>query len=373
MELYAWLDIIALALAAVHFEVPLVYYWIVKSRWIRLSWNIRRDLGYTPRVTIVVPTYNEARLIWSKLEDLKRQDYPRDRLEIVVVDSASTDGTSDIVRDWAEQNPDVNLKLIVEPVRRGKAHALNVALRHAAGDIVIITDVDARWSSEDTLRRVVSYFADPSVGAVSCVKVPAGQEHSIEQCYRQYYNIIRIGESKKYATPIFHGELAAFRKDLLLKVGGFPLDVGADDSHTATKIALLGYRAIVPEDVLAIELVPKEQYSMWRIRRAQHLVQHFTKTLRHIHKAQREFRPILLAESFLHLLNPWILLTALILTLTSAIVYTSLLSIALLMTYLALHMYRPFRTWTTTQHYLVIATIRNLKKPELVWKKQEKM
>ena len=372
MQLYTWLDFVVIVLAGVHFGVPLVYYWVVKNRWMKLPWNIKRDFNYLPKVSIIVPTYNEAKLIWDKLEDLKRQDYPRDRFEIIVVDSASTDGTPDIVKDWACQNPDIDLKLIIEPIRRGKAHALNTALQYATGDIVIITDVDAKWNSKDTLRKAVSYFADPNIGAVSCIKIPAGQEHTIEQCYRQYYNIIRIGESKKYATPIFHGELAAFRKDLLLKVGGFPLNVGADDSHTATKIALLGYRAIIPEDILVTELVPKEQYGKWRIRRAQHLIQHFTKTLKHIHKAPKQYKLILTTETYLHLLNPWILTTATALAITTAIAYKTILSITLLTTYLILHTYRPLRTWTTTQHYLVVAAIRNIKKPELIWEKQQK-
>jgi len=61
--------------------------------------------------------------------------------------------------------------------------------------------------------------------------------------YRDFYNIVRLGESKKFSTPVFHGELAAFRKSLLQELGGFPTDIGADDSHVATLIASKGLQS----------------------------------------------------------------------------------------------------------------------------------
>jgi len=77
---------------------------------------------------------------------------------------------------------------------------------------------------------------------------------------------------------VFHGELAAFRRDLLEKLGGFPTDVGADDSHIATRIALMGYRAVTVDNAWCVEAVPRGGYHKWRIRRAQHLIQHLAKT-----------------------------------------------------------------------------------------------
>jgi len=69
---------------------------------------------------------------------------------------------------------------------------------------------------------------------------------STEEGYRNYYNILRLAESKAYSTPIFHGELFALRKELLLKINGFPTDIGSDNSHTATEITSIGYRSNYP-------------------------------------------------------------------------------------------------------------------------------
>jgi len=171
------------------------------------------------------------------------------------VDSASTDGTPHAVRKWAAAHPDLALTLVEEAERRGKAHALNTALRHATGEVVVITDADAHWPARDTLANAVKWLADPTVGAVSCVKRPAGPA-GVEDSYREFYNVLRVAESKAWATPIFHGELAAFKRELLERLGGFPTDIGADDSHTATKIAMMGYRAITPPTSYASRQCP---------------------------------------------------------------------------------------------------------------------
>jgi biofilm PGA synthesis N-glycosyltransferase PgaC len=365
------LTLLALALALLHFGVPLAYYSYLRVRWLSKPWGIVPDPNYRPKVTVIVPTYNEAELIESKLDDLARQDYPSELLEVVVVDSASTDGTVERVEGWVGRGRGLRLSIVRESVRRGKAFALNNTLKHATGDVVVITDVDARWGSANTLSNAISWLGDPSVGAVTCLKKPAGRGMAgVEERYREFYNVVRLAESKAHSTPVFHGELAAFRKSLLNEVGGFPTSIGADDSHTATMIALRGYRSIAVDNAWCVESVPPGGYHWWRIRRAQHLIQHFTKTLRLLPKAPREFEPVLLVESWLHLFNPWLLLVATILLLrvaTGSPLATTLLALGI-----ALLIFKPYRTWVATQVYLVIAAIRNLWTKEIAWEKQEK-
>ena len=368
------LDIIALILAAIHFGIPLAYYYYMKIKYLNKPWNIKINPNYKPKITIIIPTYNEAKFIQQKLDNIHEQDYPREKLEVIVIDSASTDGTPELVKQWTQKHPEINLKLIQEPERRGKAHALNHALKHVAEDteIVIITDTDAFWPDKNTLRKVAKYLSDPQVGAVSCIKKPTGTKTTIEENYRQYYNVLRIAESKAYSTPIFHGELAAYKKKHLLEIGGFPTDIGADDSHTATKIALQGHRAITPEDLICTEAIPSQGYFSWRIRRAQHLIQHFTKTLKTKPKTPKPLKKILKTETYLHLINPWILLTTTLLLLTSLTLYKSLPALTLLLLGITLLAYKPYRTWIHQQLALIIATIRNLHTKELIWTKQTK-
>ena len=364
---------IGLALLMAHFLIPTLYYGIARS-WLRRDYGINNDpIDDYPRVSVVIPTYNEARVIHQRLDNIAEQDYPRDGLEIIVVDGGSTDGTTDLVKKWIGEHGDVKVKVIEEGGRFGKAHALNTALRYAVGDVVVIADADSMWA-RDSLRNAVRWLMIDDVGAVSCNKSPK-DDVAIEGEYRGYYSVLRIAESRKYSSPIFHGELAAYRKDLLLKIGGFPERIGADDSHTASLIALMGYRAIIPEDVRCIESVPRRGYWSWRLRRAQHLVQHFASIAGLIignTRIPRDYMPVLLTETYLHIVNPWLLLIGLALILP-AVLHGMLIPTALLaLGAILLITSKFFRTWVTTQAILVAAAIRNLWNKELVWRKEEK-
>ncbi|GAB6948044.1 glycosyltransferase [Vulcanisaeta sp. JCM 16161] len=358
-----------------HFLMPGIYY-IMAVRWLRSSNEVGHKVGLgidPPFVSVIVPTYNEAGVIIQKLNNIYSQDYPKDRLEVLIVDSGSTDGTVELVHEWIKGHEDVNVRVIEEGIRMGKAHALNTALKYARGDIIVVTDADSLWLP-DSLRNAIAWLMSNGVGAVSCSKIPR-TNRDIETEYRSYYGLLRLAESRRFSSAIFHGELAAFKRELLEKIGGFPKDVGADDSHTAGFVSMMGYRAIIPEDVKCIEYVPSRGYWMWRVRRAQHLIQHFSRFLKYMlidnRNSPREYRQIMLYEAYLHLINPWLFIIGLALLVVSAL-HGAVIPIALLLIGLALLSVRFFRTWVITQVILVVAAIRNLWNKELVWRKIEK-
>ncbi|MEM3739760.1 MAG: glycosyltransferase [Candidatus Korarchaeum sp.] len=374
LVIFNWFDSLeslALLLIVTHFTPPLVYYLYARANWLPKPWNLRIDESYKPYVTIILPTYNEAEIIKNRLDNMYEQDYPRDLIEVIVIDSGSSDGTPDLIEEWAREHSDLALKLIREPVRMGKVHALNHALRYARGEVIVIADADALWPA-NALSKTVKWISDPLVGAVSSLKKPLGPGNPrVEESYRKHYNVLRIAESKAFSTPIFHGELAAFRADLLREVDGFSRNVGADDSHTATKIASKGFRSIIPEDLWIVEMIPRNGYFSWRVRRAQHLLQHFVESLK-LEVASSEFRRILLVESYLHLINPWLLVMATVIFLVSAIVNYSILATVMLALGLALLTFKSYRSWVMAQLFLILGMIKNCRNKEIVWTKQNK-
>jgi len=358
-------------LVVVHFGTPLAYYWYAKTRWLPKPWNIKVDGNYRPKVTVIVPTYNEARFIEKKLNNIYEQEYPKDRLEVVIVDSASDDGTPELVRKWAKNHSDIKLVLLQEPVRRGMVPALNYALKYVAKNskIVIFTDADAFWEP-DALNKVVRCFADASIGAVTTCIIPSGEgEDTIEGEYRNYYNVVRVAESKIHSTPIHNGVLIAYRKKLLEIIGSLPTYTGNNDSTPASLIAFAGYRAIQLDNVVAKEPLRSDQTKR-KIRRAQHLVLHFIHTKRYAKKL-RIYRKTLFdmiwnIEAYLHLANPWLLPVGSVLFVLST--FQGSLSAAFLLTLgLVLLVLRIYRTWVLQQVYLVIASLRTIWTKEIAW------
>ena len=354
---------LGLILAILHVAAPLLYYYRA-LRWAKRPWGINPIDVDPPRVSIIVPTYNEADLIYGKLSNIASQDYPRDRIEVIVADS-STDNTPKIVEEWARGNSLFKVKLI-KVEERGKVNALNEALRYVEGDVVVVTDVDSLWE-RNSLKNAVRWLSIPSIGVVSCVKRPINGS-SVEEAYRDLYNIIRVGESKAYSTPIMHGELLAIKGGLIRELNGFARDVGADDSYMGLLAISRGFRAIVPEDVVCLEYVPRNiiDYVKWRARRSQHLAQSFIKGIRL--SKPRGFSKIFNIEAYLHLINPWILLASVVLLVLSR----SIIGLAVVSAGLIALAWRPFRTWVIQQFMLMYGMLRNVKGRELAWEKVRK-
>jgi len=370
MEIFTFLDITAITLALIHFGIPLAYYHYLK-RWVNRPWNIKMDPNYRPKVTIVIPTYNEAKMIRERLDNIYAQDYPRSLMEIIVVDSKSDDGTVDLVREWVSKHSDVSLRLIEEQERRGKLSAVLESLRHVSSEssIVVFTDADAFWEP-NALNKAVRYFTDPVVGAVTA-SITYSENDEFENVYRNYYNIVRVAESKICGTPVHNGPFLAIRAELLRKFG-LPAFPGSDDSSFGSYIALLGFRAIQVDNVAVKEPVRGNQLHR-KVRRAQHLLLSFLKTRRYakklgVYRCTKSFEKIWKVEWWLHVVNPWLLIVCAILLLIGAF-HGSFAALTLLGIGLTLLMLKRYRTWVLQQLYLVIAAIRNLWTREIVWSK----
>lgn len=122
-----------------------------------------------PTVSISVPMYNEEAQARGLIESLLALDYPRDRLQILVVSDHSSDATDAIVSEYADRG----VELLRMPVRGGKTKAENAAADHLTGEIIVNTDASIRIRPE-ALGRLIAAFRDPEVGLASGRDVSVG-------------------------------------------------------------------------------------------------------------------------------------------------------------------------------------------------------
>ena len=209
--------------------------------------------GYTPSVSIVIPTYNEASIILHKLENVVLLDYPRDQVEVIVVDSASTDGTQSLVQRFAEEHSrEIRTVLIEQPARMGKSAAINEALRYVRSEIIVLTDADVTFRP-GSIRTLVENFDRKGVGAVSGVEVPVGGKSflsGIEGDYRRIYTSIRLAEAETDAPFMCESELSAYRKDILSPL---PQGTVCDDVELTVMVRSRGHMALYASDVSFFE------------------------------------------------------------------------------------------------------------------------
>jgi cellulose synthase/poly-beta-1,6-N-acetylglucosamine synthase-like glycosyltransferase len=253
------------------------YFYITKKKKKRERAPNGNRVSFTTRITVVIPTYNEETTIRKKLENLCNQTYPTNLMEIIVIDSDSKDDTLEIAKDYMRSHQQLNMRIIKENERKGKSEAINKAFSCASleSEILIMTDVDAILK-EDAIEKVVSRFVDPEIGAVSGMQVLLNADETRETksaaMYNHFWVKLRIGESAIDSTPIFSGELAAYRASL---IRGMKLreNLNADDSQLAIMIRRKGYRSIRDPEAVYYEYAPPNLSSnlTQKVRRGQGL------------------------------------------------------------------------------------------------------
>jgi len=167
--------------------------------------------GRVPEVSVIIAAHNEAEHIGAKLHTLLDQDYPGERLRIIVASDGSTDAT--VAEARALDDPRIE---VLELPRRGKAFALNAAAARAQGEILVFTDADNRWLP-DCLAELMHAFADPRVGAAGGhIEIPDGgpQLGLGDQLYRRYESWLRRAESRAGCLVAVDGALLALRREL---------------------------------------------------------------------------------------------------------------------------------------------------------------
>jgi cellulose synthase/poly-beta-1,6-N-acetylglucosamine synthase-like glycosyltransferase len=298
---------ITVALGLVLFGFYLGYFLLMRHK--AKGWKPLHVSGnFTPSVSIVVPTYNEEDTIVHKLKNLMEQDYPLHKVEVIVIDSASDDATVELLERFIKDIKGLKLKLIRESERKGKASALNNVLKHCAGEVVIITDVDVIWE-KDTLKKIVLNFSNPNVGAVTGRQILLNADQSlatkVEKTYRSIFEVLRLGESSLDSTPIFNGPLMAFRLALLEPISE---DCIADDSQLAVKIRKKGFKSVYDPCAVFYECAPPSFKSRFiqKVRRGQGLLQLFFREREILfNSSYRKFGTIIFpAEFFMHVISP---------------------------------------------------------------------
>lgn len=197
-----------------------------------------------PTVSIVLPTYNEERIVENKLRDIVSLDYLMAKVEVVIVDS-SDDDTREIVREFFSHREKPELTLLEEDERRGLAPALNDAYTAASNEVVVKTDCDSKLAP-DALREAAANLADPEVGAVTGRNVDVLGGSDVEEGYRDVQATVQTLESHLDSTLIFHGPFSAFENDEIVPIDP---DSIADDTELALKIRKNGKRVVFDPEI----------------------------------------------------------------------------------------------------------------------------
>jgi cellulose synthase/poly-beta-1,6-N-acetylglucosamine synthase-like glycosyltransferase len=222
-------------------------------------------VGYNqkgPFISIIIPVHNEGSVIERRLENLFETSYPGNKMEVIVIDSGSSDDTSKIIKSRFNDK----VTLVQEALRYGKARAVNLGLSIANGEIVILTDGPTLYE-KDTIARIVDSFDDPSIGGATVLyEIPNSKNNQIvdsESHLWAYKEKMRLLESKVFSTSWLSGEACAFRKRFIDRI---PEDSLADDSYIALELISKGLKVIVNDRSYFIEKSPSTTMDYFEIK-----------------------------------------------------------------------------------------------------------
>lgn len=202
----------------------------------------------TPAVTVLTAARNEARHIEQTIRNKLALDYPADRLELIVISDASTDGTDELVRGIG----DPRVRLLRQEPRAGKTAALNLAVPLARGEVLVFSDANSLYGPE-ALRHLVAPLADPAVGYVTGRMVYRAPDGSLtgEGCstYMRYENALRAWETALGSVVGVDGGIDAVRRDLYRPMRPDQLP----DFVLPLAVRELGYRVVYAPGALLYE------------------------------------------------------------------------------------------------------------------------
>jgi len=263
--------------------------------------------GPLPAVTVQLPLYNEMYVVDRLLQATARIDYPRDLLEIQVLDD-STDETTGVARAAVNRlvAQGFDVKYIHRANRAGfKAGALDAGLKTARGRFVAIFDADF-IPTTDFLQKTVPYFQDPKVGLVQARWGHVNADYSLLTKAQAilldgHFVLEHGGRNRAGHFFNFNGTAGVWRREVIPAAGGWQHDTLTEDLDLSYRAQLLGWKFLFLPDLVAPAEVPVEMnaFKSQQHRWAKGSIQVCLKLLPRILQSDQPFG--VKAEAFFHL------------------------------------------------------------------------
>ncbi len=210
-----------------------------------------------PFVSIIVPCYNEEKVLKASLESLMRLTYPS--FEILVIDDGSSDDTYLMAKNMEFNHGDKRLKAYTK-ANGGKANALNFGIQKARGELFLAVDADSKLSP-DSLDLMVAYFEDEAIGAVAGSVYVTNTDNLWTKLqaleYIQGLNLVRNGQAYFKLVNIIPGPIGMFRKEAVQKIGMYKDDTFAEDCDLTLRLIEAGYKIDYEIDAISYTEAPE--------------------------------------------------------------------------------------------------------------------
>jgi cellulose synthase/poly-beta-1,6-N-acetylglucosamine synthase-like glycosyltransferase len=226
---------------------------------------------YQPTVSILIPARNEEKVIGRILQRMTELTYPRHKMQIIVIDDASTDNTGEIAEHYSRTYD--YIKVIHRNEKEGgksKTSALNAGLKHAKSEIIFCFDADY-YPQRDILEKLAKEFADPKVGVVQGRITVLNEPQNVVTRLVALERIggYRIDQQARDTLGLvtqFGGTVGGVRRSLLKRLGGWDESILAEDTDLTFRVYLAGYKVRYVNDAESYEEAVESWRAYWKQR-----------------------------------------------------------------------------------------------------------
>ena len=223
--------------------------------------------GFLPRVAVLIPAYNEEKVIVRTIRSVLNSDYPH--LRIIVIDDGSGDRTSEVARQAYPEEIAAGMLTILRTVNGGKAEALNFAVGDLEEEFYVGIDADTVIAA-DAVSKLVCHFADPQIGAVAG-NAKVGNRVNLWTRW-QALEYITSQNFERRALDLFDvvtvvpGAIGAWRTEAVRQGGCYPVNTVAEDADLTMNLLEQGYKVIYEDRALAFTEAPTTARGLMRQR-----------------------------------------------------------------------------------------------------------
>ena len=206
-----------------------------------------------PKVSVIIPAFNEEKSIGQTIESISKSNYPKRKLEIIVVDDGSNDRTLEIARKYKSK-----LVKVFSKENGGKGTALNLGISKCNGEIIFSMDADT-FVGPNSLKEMTRYFKNPEVMSVTPTMLthnPKGIYQRIQQAEYLFGLFIRKAFSSVNAVHVTPGAFSAYRKYFFDKYGGYDEENITEDLEMSLRIQYEGYSIEYSPEAPAYTITP---------------------------------------------------------------------------------------------------------------------
>jgi len=220
--------------------------------------------GQAPLVSVIIAAYNEQEVIIRTVLSVLASDYAK--IEVIVVDDGSKDGTFELVRSSFAGSKQVEA---LHQENGGKASALNYGMEHAKGEIYVYLDADTILAPE-AISKLVAHFGNPKVGAVAGNVKVGNRINTLTRLQALEYITSQNLDRRAYAhinsVTVVPGAIGAWRKSAVLSAGGYTSDTLAEDMDLTWRVRFAGWKIDNESDAVAYTEAPDSLSSFFKQR-----------------------------------------------------------------------------------------------------------